>query len=93
MTKNDLVAIVAKKTGISAQESTRVTVDAVFESITEILSRGESLEIRGFGTLKVLTRKARPARLIKEGKTIMLPEGRKVKFIPGKEIKKCLASL
>ena len=42
--------------------------------------------LRGFATIKTVTRAAKPARDMRHGKTIMLPPRRKVKFVAYNEL-------
>ncbi|MBQ7977169.1 MAG: HU family DNA-binding protein [Clostridia bacterium] len=48
MNKNELVTAVSKQCGITKLEAKK-SVDAVFESITKALLRGEIVSVRGFG--------------------------------------------
>ncbi len=50
------------------------SVNIVFDSITEIMSRGERVEIRGFGTFEGRRRRPRKARNPRARTTIDLPE-------------------
>lgn len=50
------------------------SVNIVFESITEIVSKGERVEIRGFGTFEGRRRGPRKARNPKANTLIELPE-------------------
>ena len=52
MNKNDLVAVVADKTGLSKAEATK-SVDCVFDAITDSLKSGEEVRLVGFGTFNV----------------------------------------
>lgn len=61
MNKNDLVASVAEKIGLSKKDTSEI-VDSVFESITEALQAGEKVQIVGFGGFEVRTRAAREGR-------------------------------
>jgi DNA-binding protein HU-beta len=58
MTKGDLVAIAATKAGIT-KKAAAIALDAVLESITANLSKGESVTITGFGTFRISKRAAR----------------------------------
>ena len=57
MNKNDLVAVVADRAGLSKTDSAK-TVDAVFDSITDILKDGGDVRLVGFGTFSVTARAA-----------------------------------
>ena len=84
MTKQDLAAKVAEKTGIGHLQSVKA-VEAVMETIVESVSDGASVFLRGFGTFKPVIRKAKKARDISRGETITLPETKKLVFKPCKE--------
>lgn len=61
MTKADIVEDIAQKTGLTKKEVGE-TVDLFLEQVSDLLSQGRHLEIRGFGTFKVKERKERMAR-------------------------------
>ena len=52
----------------------------IFIEITEALRRGENIEIRGFGTYKIINRKARIGRNPKNSKTIQIPAKKTIKW-------------
>lgn len=70
-TKHDLIASVSKFTGLT-QADTKIVVEELLESISDILESGKSIEIRGFGTFYTKARKPRPARNPKTGEVIPL---------------------
>ena len=55
-------------------------IDIIFFEITAALSRGENIEIRGFGTYKIVSRKARKGRNPKNSKTIQIPAKKAIKW-------------
>ena len=55
-------------------------LDIVFDEITETLCRGENIEIRGFGTYKVVNRKARQGRNPKNSETVQIPAKKAIKW-------------
>ena len=55
-------------------------LDIVFEEIIETLCRGENIEIRGFGTYKVVNRKARQGRNPKNSETVQIPAKKAIKW-------------
>ena len=55
-------------------------IDIIFFEITAALSRGEKIEIRGFGTYKIVNRKARKGRNPQNSKTIQIPAKKAVKW-------------
>ena len=61
MTKAELVEKVASQINLTKKQ-TEVVVNTVFQSITESLSEGKKVELRGFGSFIVKHRAARDAR-------------------------------
>ena len=56
-------------------------LEIVFSEIVESLRRGENIEIRGFGSYKVTTRKARIGRNPKTGEqNIQIPAKRAIRY-------------
>lgn len=65
MVKNDIVSILCEK-GYYKQQAGDV-VDEVFQIIHDAMVRGEKVQIRGFGTFEVKTRKGRNSKDISTG--------------------------
>jgi DNA-binding protein HU-beta len=61
MNKNELIEAVATKTASSKAQAAR-TVTALTETITEVLQKGDSISLPGFGTFEVRERGARIGR-------------------------------
>ena len=55
-------------------------LDIIFLEITEALSRGENIEIRGFGTYKIIKRKARLGRNPKTSESVQIPAKKAIKW-------------
>ena len=55
-------------------------LNIIFLEITEALSRGENVEIRGFGTYKIKKRGARIGRNPKNYKEVNIPEKKAIKW-------------
>lgn len=72
MTKADIISIIAEGTGLTKVETAAV-VDGFIASLSYGLKRGETVELRGFGTFKVVEREARRGRNPKTGEEIMIP--------------------
>ena len=51
MTKTELVALVAEKTGLTKKDSEKA-VKATFEAVTEALVKGEKVQVVGFGSFE-----------------------------------------
>jgi nucleoid DNA-binding protein len=84
--RKDLVKQVAKATGLNLKNA-EVLVKAVLEKITEALSRGGRVEIRGLGTFEVRKRAPRSARNIRTGESVSLPERKVPYFKAGRILK------
>jgi len=84
--KNDLVAAVAEKTGLSKGEAEK-SVDAVFGSITQSLKGGQEVRLVGFGTFVVTNRAASEGRNPRTGEKIAIPASKQPKFKAGKGLK------
>lgn len=86
MNKNDLVAVVADKTGLSKADATGA-VDCVFDAITDAMQRGDEVRLVGFGTFTVTTRRASEGRNPRTGERIQIPASKQPKFRAGKGLK------
>ena len=56
------------------------TLEIIFLEITKALQRSENIEIRGFGTYKIVRRKARVGRNPKNSELIQIPEKMAIKW-------------
>ena len=54
--------------------------EIIFSEISEALSRGDHVEIRGFGTFKTIKRKARVGRNPKNSELVQIPEKNAVRW-------------
>ena len=54
--------------------------EIIFLEFVEALSRGENIEIRGFGSYKIVKRKARAGRNPKNSETIQIPAKKAIKW-------------
>ncbi|RIA46253.1 DNA-binding protein HU-beta [Hephaestia caeni] len=86
MNKKDLVAQVVQSTGLSREDASKA-VDAVLESVTGALNRGEEVRLVGFGTFSVARRTARVGRNPRTGESIDVRPGRSVRFKAGKTLR------
>tara|TARA_Y100000590_G_C15537734_1_gene945690 strand:- start:482 stop:793 length:312 start_codon:yes stop_codon:yes gene_type:complete len=55
-------------------------LDLLFVEIIEALCRGENIEIRGFGTYKIINRKARIGRNPKNSNPVQIPAKKAIKW-------------
>ena len=55
-------------------------LEIIFFQMSEALSRGENIEIRGFGTYRTIKRKARIGRNPKNSQPVQIPEKKAIKW-------------
>ena len=55
-------------------------LEIIFLQILEALSRGKNIEIRGFGTYKIIKRKARIGRNPKNSQLVQIPEKNAIRW-------------
>ncbi len=89
MTKADLIAAIAGKTGFTKTVSEQA-LNAVLEAMQSSLVQESKLTLTGFGTFSVETRKARTGRNPRTGQALQIPESKAVKFHPGKILKEAV---
>ncbi len=90
MTKSDIVNEVAKATGLTKKDAAGA-VDAFIKSIVDALSKGEEVQIMGFGTFEVRNRAARKGRNPQNPKEIIeIPEKKVPAFRAGKMLKEAV---
>jgi nucleoid DNA-binding protein len=92
MTKADLVEQVAGVTGLTKRD-VGVVVDLLLETISKALCEKEHIEIRGFGSFKVKTKKARTARNPRTGAQVQVPEKTVPYFKASRELVKLIDSM
>lgn len=84
MTKQELAAKVAEKTGTSQCQAVSA-VEAFMETVVDTVSGGDEVTLRGFGTFKTVVRREKKARDISRRETITLPATKKPVFKPCKD--------
>ncbi|HKK98642.1 MAG TPA: HU family DNA-binding protein [Desulfotignum sp.] len=88
MNKGDLINKVAEV--LDSKKDAQTAVDCMVKSITDALSKNDSVTLVGFGTFKTAERKARKGRNPQTGKEIDIPSRNVPKFIPGKALKEAV---
>ncbi len=87
MTKSQLIDRIAEKMPQLPRREVEAVVNAVFAAMVDALERGERIEIRGFGSFAVKTRRAREGRNPKTGQKVSVPVRRALSFTVGKELR------
>ncbi len=91
MNKLDLARDVAEKAALTQKDASKA-VDAIIESISEELAKGEKVTLVGFGTFRVVdcarTTGVNPAT----GEKLEIPARKVLRFKPGKPLKEAVRS-
>ena len=69
MNKTEFIAAVAEKTGMTKKD-TECVVGAALDTITEALTKGDKVQLAGFGIFEVKHREARTGRNPRTGETM-----------------------
>ena len=86
MTKKQLAESVVEKTGLKVKAAEK-SVNAIIESITEALKKGDKVQLVGFGTFEVRQRAARTGHNPQTGKEIKIAASKVPAFKAGKGLK------
>lgn len=89
MTKAELAERIAETTDISKAKAEQV-INSATDTISDMLSVGESVTIKGFGTFEAKARKERQGRNPRTGKEITIAAKTVVNFKPGKKLKEAV---
>ena len=87
MNKSELIEQIAKRSGLPLSGS-RKALDALLETVGEVLASGDRVQLVGFGTFKVTERQAREGRNPQTGAVIQIPATKTPSFRAGAELKK-----
>jgi DNA-binding protein HU-beta len=86
MNKQELVDAVAAKTGLS-KAAAADTLDALTAIVTAAVTKGDTVQLIGFGSFSTGARAARAGRNPATGAEIQIPAAKTVKFTAGKAFK------
>ena len=90
MLKRDLLEKTAGGLEGYLKKDIEKAVDIILETMTESLVHGDRVEIRGFGSFSVRTRKARQTKNPKTGKVMKIPARKTLHFAMSKSLKEAL---
>ncbi|BCO10514.1 MULTISPECIES: HU family DNA-binding protein [Desulfolithobacter] len=90
MLKRELVNEVAEQLGGYYKQDIARAVDIILEEISQALVDGRRVEIRGFGSFSVRTRKPRTTKNPKTGKMMNIPARKTLHFTMSKSLKEVL---
>lgn len=89
MNKAELIAAVAEKSALSKRDAEKA-VAATFDTITEMLVKGEKVQLVGFGAFEVHERTAHKGHNPSTGAEIMIAASKNAAFKSGKALKDAL---
>ena len=84
--KNELVASVAEKAGLTKKDAEKA-VNAFVETVQQSLVEGNKIQMIGFGTFEVKERAARTGRNPRTNEEIQIPASKNPVFKAGKALK------
>lgn len=87
MIKSQLIQKLADENPHLYQRDVERIVSSVFEEITDALSQGDRVELRGFGAFSVKHRDARVGRNPRTGESVEVPQKRVPFFKTGKDLR------
>jgi len=87
MTKSELMELLAQKQTQLAYKDIELAVKTMIEQMTQSLSTGNRIEIRGFGSFSLHFRPPRMGRNPKTGDPVPLSGKHVPHFKPGKELR------
>lgn len=87
MTKSELIDVIAKEQSHLAYRDIELAVKCMLEQMSQTLSSGERIEIRGFGSFSLHYRPPRQGRNPKTGSSVVLSGKHVPHFKPGKELR------
>ncbi len=86
MIKNDIALTIEKGTEFNRAKSL-LLVEAILGAMKQALQDDQKIEIRGFGSFRVVDKKTGFGRDIRRRKQIRIEKGKRIKFRSGQELK------
>ena len=86
MNKGELVAALAAKTELTKKDS-ETALNGLIEVISEALTKGDKVQLIGFGTFEAKSRAARTARNPRTGESVKIAASKAPVFKAGKALK------
>ena len=87
MTKSELIARLAERFPQLVAKDAEFAAKMILDAMTDALSRGDRIEIRGFGSFALNYRPPRVGRNPKSGEKVQVPEKYVPHFKAGKELR------
>lgn len=86
MNKNELISVVAEKSGFSKKDAA-VAVETVLDAISDAMICGDKVQLIGFGTFEIKERAARTGKNPSTGAAIEIAASKVPSFKAGKALK------
>ena len=87
MTKSELIQRLAEQNPHLFQRDVERIVSTIFDEISDALSRGDRVELRGFGAFSVKARAARVGRNPRTGESVEVAQKHVPFFKAGKDLR------
>ena len=87
MTRSELIKKISLENKLLTEDQVTIVVTTLIEIIKEALAAGDKVEIRGFGSFRLRTRKSRLGRNPRTGEQVSVPEKHVPFFKTGKELR------
>ncbi|ACM61579.1 DNA-binding protein HU-beta [Caldicellulosiruptor bescii] len=91
MSKEELIKAMSQKSGLTKKDSEKA-LNALIESIQEALSKGEKIQLVGFGSFEVRQRAERKGRNPQTREEIIIPATKVPVFKAGKMLKQAVVT-
>jgi integration host factor subunit beta len=89
MIKNDIALAIEKNSEFNRAKSLLI-VETILKSLKDALEKNQKVEIRGFGSFRVVNKKTGFGRDIRRKKQIRIEKGKRIKFRSGQDLKNML---
>lgn len=89
-TRSDLVNELAARFDQLSQRDAELAVKTILDAMTEAMSKGHRIEVRGFGSFSVTRRPPRIGRNPRSGEQVTVPEKRVPHFKAGKALREAV---
>lgn len=89
MNKSELIDAIVEKSGLNKADAAKA-LEAVTQTITETLVKGDSVTLIGFGTFSIKTRAERQGFNPQTKESLTIPAAKVASFKPGKALKEAV---
>jgi integration host factor subunit beta len=90
MIKSELIETISRKQDQLSEQDVILSINALLEKVTESLSNGDRVEIRGFGSFSLHYRPPRRAHNPKTCEKLITKPKHAVHYKPGKELRELI---